>query len=276
MTRTTALKATAIAAALVAQPALGVPLLPTFDVAAFKPGARIDNPYFPLIPGSRTVLRAEGEEDGETFTERSELTVLRGGPTILGVKATTQLDRAYEDDRLVEETYDYYAQDRVGNVWYLGEDVTNFRYDDDDTLIGTDNASAWRAGVNGALPGYIMPVDLTVGFRYYQEFAPEDDALDQAEIFAVGEVVTTGLGTFTDVLRIFETNPLEEDAREFKLYAPGIGVIAAAEGLDENFGDPDLVFEAVVIAPVPLPAGLPLGLAAFAALALSARARRRL
>ena len=96
----------------------------------------------------------------------------RPGPRILGVRTTTQLDKEYEDGLLVEKTFDYFAQDKRGNVWYMGEDVTNFHYDDDGNLIGKDHESAWRAGRRGAKPGWIMPARQIVGQRYFQEHRP--------------------------------------------------------------------------------------------------------
>jgi hypothetical protein len=244
--------------ASLAAAAAAAPVLPDFAAATFTPGAAVDNPYFPLVAGSRTVTEARYVEDGETVVERSELEVLGPGPTILGVQATVRRDRAYEDGLLVEDTFDYYAQDTVGNVWYLGEDVVNYHYDDDGVLIGTDNASAWIGGVGGALPGFIMPAAPIIGFNYYQEFAAADAALDQATILSIGETATFGSWTFENVLRVVETTELDPDVREAKLYAPGVGVIAALEGLDETFGNPQVVFEPVTItagpAPVPAPA----------------------
>jgi hypothetical protein len=263
-------------ASLWAGGAWGLTVLPSFDADAFRPDARIDNPYFPLATGQKTVLFARGEDDGEAFTERSELTVLkRRGPTILGVRATVQRDRAYEDSLLVEDTFDYYAQDRKGNVWYLGEDVTNYHYDDDGKLTGTDNASAWRAGVNGARPGYIMPAEPDVGFSYFQESAPGDGALDEARIASRGEVVAVEAGVFRNVLKILESTALEPGALGYKYYAPGVGIIREDEGLDASLGNPTLVFGAVKVAPVPLPAGLPLILGGIAALGFGGWRRRR-
>ena len=173
----TALIGFAIALTLATNDARAAPFLPDFGAATFVPDAPIDNPYFPLLDKKTRVFV------GETPDERFELTVLGAGPIILGVQTTARRDRSFEDGLLVEDTFDYYAQDSIGNVWYFGEDVTNFHYDDEGNLIGTDNESAWRAGINGALPGYIMPVDLTVGFNYYQEFAAIDEALDQGTTF---------------------------------------------------------------------------------------------
>ena len=153
----------------------------------------------------------------------------------------------------MEETFDFYAQDSGGNVWYMGEDVTNYIYDDDDNLIETNNASAWRAGVNGALPGYIMPADLSIGFNYYQEFAEADNAVDQGTTFSLGDLVSIAIGDFSNVLRVLETTDLEPDVRGFKYYAPGIGLILEEEDLDENLRDPELRIEYIGTAAVPEP-----------------------
>jgi len=251
------------------------PFLPVFDDATFIPAAPIDNPYFPLLDNLTRIYEGQGEEDGEEFTERFELTVMGPGPVILGVQTTSRRDRAFEDDLLVEETFDYYAQDNDGNVWYFGEDVTNFFYDDDDNLVGTDNASAWRAGVNDALPGYIMPADLTVGFNYYQEFAGLDDALDEATTFAVDQLVSLDFGDFVDVLQVFETSALEPDAREFKYYAPGFGLILVEEDLNEQLTDPALRVALVGVVGVPEPGGLSLLGLGFTSLLALRRNRRR-
>lgn len=166
---------------LVPSAASADPVLPNFSAAEFIPGAPVNNTYFPLIDPITRGFIADGE--------RFELTNLGLGPTILGVRTTVQRDRSFEDGRLVEDTFDYYAQDTRGNVWYLGEDVTNYIYDESGKLIGTTNESAWRGGVNGAQPGLIMPADPAVGFSHFQEFAPNDQALDQALIFARGITV---------------------------------------------------------------------------------------
>ena len=206
-----------------------VPFLPDFAAATFAPGAAVDHPYLPLVPGTFREYRNDNE--GERFIH----TVLSGRETILGVDAVILRDDAFEDDLLVERTFDYFAQDTAGNVWYLGEDVTNFIYDADGNLISTNSSSTWRAGVNGAVPGFIMPADLTIGFNYYQEFAPADLALDNGTSFAILAQLDLAIGTFFDVLQVFETTELDPDAREFKYYAPGIGLVLVDEALDENF-----------------------------------------
>jgi hypothetical protein len=174
----------------------------------------------------------------------------------LGVQTTTRRDRAFVDNVLVEDTFDFYAQDTVGNVWYFGEDVTNYRYDDADNLIGTDSASAWRAGVNGALPGFIMPADLTLGFNYFQESAPADDAFDEGTTFSIEQFISIGLGDYSNVLKVLETSELIPDLREFKYYAPGQGLILVEEGLSADLTNPTGRLE--LVSEVPLPATLKL------------------
>lgn len=256
--------------------ALAAPVLPDFGAAVFVAGAPIDNPFFPLLDHRTRIYQGEFEDEGETVVERFELTFFHEGPTILGVATSTVLDRSFEDDLLVEETYDYYAQDTAGNVWYFGEDVTNYIYDDDGNLIETNSESAWIAGENGALPGYIMPAAPTVGFNYYQEYAVDDEALDQGEIFSLGNDIEIDFGEFTDVLQVLETTELDPDAAEFKYYAPGFGLILVEEGLDpETLSDPEVSVALVRIVSVPEPNSLTLLLAGLGALGIGGVVRRR-
>lgn len=246
--------------------------LPDFSAATFVPGAAIDNPYFPVNQPIRRVYVAEALR-GPPVDESFELSNIGPGPTILGVQTQIQFDNAFENGLLVEQTHDYYAQDSVGNVWYFGEDVTNFIYDDDGNLIETNNESAWRAGVNGALPGFIMPVDQTVGFNYFQEFAEADDALDQGTVFATGLTLMTDFGDFTNVLQVLETSALSPDARAFKYYAPGFGLVLEEEGLDANFQNPVLAARLVSISAIPEPANWAMMVAGFALIGGALRRR---
>ena len=221
-------------------------LLPNFDPDKFVEGQEVDSKYFPLEAGRRAVLRARGVEDGERFTEKSVLTVLdRPGPRILGVRTTTQLDKAYEDGLLVEKTFDYFAQDKRGNVWYMGEDVTNFHYDDKGNLIRKDHESAWRAGRRGGKPGYIMPARQIVGQRYFQEHARRDEALDKGETLSIVDRLRVGDTVYRNVLRVLETNPFEPRSREIKYYAPRVGLIREDEGVNPQLENPDLIFRRV-------------------------------
>ena len=181
---TLSLLAAGAVACFMSWPAAAVPVLPDFSTAQFDPAQPIDNPYFPMTD-TRTYVYSGRDEDGPV-DERFEHTNTGPGPVIAGVQTSIQQDLEFEDGLLVEKTFDYFAQDTMGNVWYLGEDVTTFEYDDDGNLIDTNTEGAWRAGVNGADPGFIMPAEaeLIIGFNYFQEHAPNDEALDQGTIFA--------------------------------------------------------------------------------------------
>jgi hypothetical protein len=255
---------------LLADVAAGAPVLPDFDSAAFDPSQPIDNPFFPM-PGGATLVYT-GSEDGEPIDARFEHTNEGLGPVILGVQTFVQHDREFEDGLLIEDTFDYFAQDADGNVWYFGEDSTAFEYDDEGNLIDTDTSGSWRAGENDALPGFIMPIDLEIGFNYYQEFAEDDEALDQATTYARLDSLTVNGITYVDVLQALETTELEPDEFEFKYYASGIGLILAAEDLDENFENPETVFG---LEPRAVPEPVTLGILALGLMMLAARRLRR-
>ena len=175
----------------------------------------IDNPYLPLLPGTRWVY--EGIDDGET--ERVEVEVTDERRDVMGISAVVVRDVVYEDDELVEDTSDWFAQDTSGNVWYLGEDSREF---EDGELVSTEGS--WEAGVDGALPGIVMLAEPEVGVAYRQEFY-EDEAEDMAEVRAAGASETVPAGTFDDLVVIREWNPLEPDVVEDKYHAPGVGVV---------------------------------------------------
>lgn len=245
-----AIAALATGALMLASPVASAPVLPDFAAATFVPGAPIDNLYFPILD-DRTRVYVGQTADGELNGERFKQTRIGAGPTLLGVQTTARRDLAFEDDLIVEDTIDYFAQDSAGNVWYFGEDVTNFEYDDEGNLIGTNDDGSWRAGVNDALPGFAMPADLTLGFSYFQEFAPNDDAVDEAVTGAILDDVVIGIGAFDDVLKVLETTSLEPGVREAKFYAPGVGLIMEWEGLDEDFENPEAISELTEAVPEP-------------------------
>lgn len=214
------------------------PALPAFDPAAFADPQ--PNRWFPLTPGPTRIYEGRSE-DGEI--DRSAVTVQGPGPVILGVPTVAVLDEEWEDDLLVERTLDYFAADSDGSVWYFGEDVTNYRYDDEGNLLGTDEESAWRAGVNGASPGIIMPAEPQPGMAYFEEHAPADEAMDFGRIEAVGLTLDGPAGPFAEVVKVFDGSTIEPDAREWKFYAPGIGSVREEEDLDASLANPALVVE---------------------------------
>lgn len=216
--------------------AQAAPFLPDFSAATFGSNSSIsNNQYFPLIPG--TVYNYGGEKvdpvTGEIEFESNEVSVTFETKDILGVTTRVVRDRAFVNDVLVEDTFDWYAQDTGGNVWYLGELATNFEYDDNGDLIGTDNAGSWESGINGALPGFIMEANPQIGDNYYQEFAENDEAIDQAEVVSLDESISIDFGNFdNNVLKTLEFTTLVPDLFEFKNYAPGIGLVLVEEELN--------------------------------------------
>ena len=187
---------------------------PTFDPANF--GSPVDNPYFPLVPGTRSVLR--GVKDGQTQTERA--TVTDRTKQILGVTATVIHDVSLHHGRPLEETFDWYAADNDGNVWYVGEDTKEF--DANGHVISTEGS--WEAGVDGAVPGVIMLADPQVDDAYRQEFYA-GQAEDQAWIVRTGGSFTVPYGRMHDVIRSLEWTRLEPNVVTLKVYAPGFGIV---------------------------------------------------
>lgn len=190
-------------------------VLPVFDASSFV--AEVDNPYWPLLPGSQWVY--EGEDEGEF--EHIEVTVEPGSRNVAGIAAVVARDVVTLGDGVVEDTFDWYAQDAAGNVWYLGEDSKEI---EDGEIVAT--AGSWEAGVDGAQPGVLMWADpmAQIGSPYYQEFY-EGEAEDKAEVVRLGDTVTVAAGTFDNVLVTREWNPLEPGLFELKYYAPGVGLI---------------------------------------------------
>jgi hypothetical protein len=201
-------------------------ILPDFASARFGHSLRIDNSYFPLVPGTKYTSeeRSVDQETDEVTIQKDVYEVTNQTRTILGVPVRVVRDRVFEEGRLIEDTFDWHAQDDNGNVWYFGEDTTEFEYDDNGKLIGSSKEGSWTAGVDGAKPGVIMEAQPRVGDRYYQEFKP-DGVLDQGEILATNVTATVPVGTFHNVVRTRETTVMEPDTLDNKLYAPGLGII---------------------------------------------------
>jgi hypothetical protein len=197
---------------------------PAIDAADFVAG--VDNPYMPLAPGARWVY--EGEADGET--ERVEVTVTDERKEVMGVAAVVVRDTVTAGGELVEDTRDWFAQDRAGNVWYLGEETAE--YEEGEV---TSTEGSWQAGVDGALPGIVMPADPAVGDAYRQEYL-EGEAEDLAEVLRLDATATVPTGEYRDLLVTEEWNPLDPEPVEEKYYARGIGLVleVTTRGGDER------------------------------------------
>ena len=187
---------------------------PQFDPNNFV--SVVDNPFFPLDPG--TTYFYEGQEDGIPTSTVTEVT--HDTKPILGVTATVVHDVASVDGVPVEETFDWYAQDKQGNVWYLGEDSREL--DEFGNVIGT--AGSWEAGVDGAEAGIIMLADPKKGDRYRQEFAA-GVAEDTAQVVGLAEDVCVPYDCFDGLLLTKEWTPLDRGVVDNKYYAEGVGFI---------------------------------------------------
>jgi hypothetical protein len=182
------------------------------------------NPYFPLWPGYALLLEGEEDDEGELIEVSSLNTVLADTELVDGVLTRVYEERESEDGELVEVSRNFMAYCReTGDVWYFGEDVDDY---EDGEIVGHDGA--WRAGVDGAEPGILMPGHPLVGARYYEELAP-GVAEDRAEILSVDETMTVPVGTFDGVVATVGTDALNPEAADPKFYAPGVGNIADEE-----------------------------------------------
>jgi hypothetical protein len=188
----------------------------TFNLENCDFDSRGSNTYFILEPGHQSVL--EGQEDGEVID--LVITVLNETKVVDGTETRIVEERESENGELVEISRNYFAICEPANdVFYFGEDVDDY---EDGEIVS--HGGAWLAGANGSKAGMIMPGKVEVGLKYYQEIA-QGVAEDRAEIIAVNDTLDTPAGNFQNVLKTEETNPLEPDEKEFKFYAPGIGLI---------------------------------------------------
>jgi hypothetical protein len=213
-TSTSSTASTKALAAAVIDPGDGGRYRAAIDPADFV--VTVDNPYLPLPPGARWHYR--GDADGEPQT--TDVVVTGAHKQIMGVATTAVRDTVRNaDGTLVEDTIDWFAQDRAGNVWYFGEDTKEY-----ENGKVTSTAGAWTAGLSGAQPGIVMPAQPEVGRAYRQEFDP-GNAEDLAQVARVGAHVTVEFGSFADVLVTKEWTPLEPKVVEEKYYARGVGMV---------------------------------------------------
>jgi hypothetical protein len=178
---------------------------------------RIDNPYWPMKPGSRWVYR---ETDPHGAGQRIVVRVTHMTKKVAsGVVGRVVHDTASENGKVIEDTFDYYAQDDRGNVWYLGEDTTEY-----ENGKAVSKKGSWEAGVDGAEAGIMMLAHPKAGRRYTQEHYP-GHAEDGAKVLSRDEQAEVPAGHFRHVLLTKDYNPLEPKALEYKLYGRGIGPV---------------------------------------------------
>jgi hypothetical protein len=187
----------------------------SLDPAEFT--TEIDNPYWPMEPGTRWTYLELDPEGGELTVE---VTVTSETKTIAnGIEARVVRDTVRRDGEIVEDTFDWYAQDAAGAIWYLGEDTAEFEGGE---IVSQDGS--FEAGVDGALPGIAVPADPRPGMSYRQEYYA-GEAEDNGAVLSVDELVEAPYGRFDGALLTRDTNALEPEVAELKLYAPGVGPV---------------------------------------------------
>ena len=191
---------------------------PAIDPADFS--TTIDNPYFTLKPGTVYSYKGTTNEGVETNTTAVTNLVRE----VMGIKTLVVWDRVWLDGQLVEETYDWYAQDTQANVWYFGEESREYKNGKDVSTEGS-----WEGGVNGAQPGIIMKGQPKVGDAYRQEYL-KGEAEDRATVLAVDASVKVAAGNFQGCVKTYEYSKLEPSLKENKYYCPAVGGVALEQG----------------------------------------------
>ena len=194
--------------------------------------SRIDHPFFPMRPGASWVYE---EQDVDGSLQRVEVTVTDRTRMIMGIEARVVHDVVTEDGQVKEDTYDWYAQDKAGNLWYLGEDTKEY---EDGKVSSTEGS--WEAGVDGALAGILLPAEPEVGMAYRQEYY-EGEAEDRAKVVSVDEHADVPYGSFEGVLETEDTTPLEPDLVERKYYAKDVGPVLTVAVSKDSRGREELI-----------------------------------
>ncbi len=187
----------------------------SFNNAKFSNPLVISNPYSPLVAGTTFIY--QGTEDKKSTYE--EFIVTDQTKVIQGIETRVVHDTVWTNSKITEDTFDWFAQDDAGNVWYFGEDSTQIK---NGKVIGHEGS--WESGVNGASAGIVMEAKPKVGDTYQQENAP-GIAQDTATVLSLNESVCVAFGCFSNVLKTEEFSPLEPGVVENKYYASGVGNI---------------------------------------------------
>ena len=184
---------------------------------------KITNKYFALPVGKKMVYEAKTEEG---INEKIEIEILAETKVIDGVETIVYLDKVYNNGQLVEETRDYLAQHKNGDVWYFGEEVNNY-----ENGVLKDHDGTFIHGTDGAKAGIWMKAEQKVGDSYKQEYF-KGEAEDMRDIIETNVAVTTKLGSYTDCVKAYDWTPLDKKSREHKYYCPQVGSLVLIEHLE--------------------------------------------
>lgn len=181
----------------------------------------ITNPYFSLPVGR--VFTYEGKT--KEGVERVEISIPGETEVINGVTTLVYRDKVWLNGEMIEDTRDFLAQDKEGNVWYFGEEVDNY---EDGVLI--DHNGSWRAGMDGAVAGIWMKAVPVVGTTYKQEYL-KGEAEDMADIISVTEKLTISGKSYSNCLKTYDYTPLDPESKEYKFYCKEVGNLVLEENI---------------------------------------------
>ena len=184
----------------------------------------VTNKFFTLVTGSTLVYESKSNEG----VERTEVSVTGEGRKVMGIDITVVQEKVWVNDKLVEDTKDWYAEDLEGNVWYFGEVSKEFV---DGKM--SETMDSWEAGVDGAKPGIIMKAEPKIGDSYRQEYYPGKSE-DMGEVVSVNDTVSVPYGSFSDCIKTKEWSPLEPRDDEFDYYCAGIGGLVLETDSENN------------------------------------------
>lgn len=188
------------------------------------------NQYFILEPGFQMTLEGKTGFFGKNY-EKLVITVLNETKEVDGIMTRVVEEREWKNDELKEVSRNFFAIcETTGDVFYFGEEVDMYK---NGKVV--NHKGAWLAGENGAKPGLIMPGDPKIGMKYYQEVA-KGVAMDRAEIVNLDDKLETPAGLFSKCLKTKEGTALNYFEKEYKTYAPGIGLIQDQNLLLTNHG----------------------------------------
>lgn len=189
----------------------------------------VSNPFFPLNPGDTYHYLSSFVNDGVTVYHNGDFNVTDQTKVIQGVTCIIVHDvTTGTDATLIEDTYDWFAQDILGNVWYFGEDTK--KYDENGNV---STAGSWEAGVDGAIAGIQMWAHprAHIGQTYNQEYY-SGIAEDKAKVINGNVIANVEFGSFQNCVRIKEFTPIEPGINGYKQYKEGIGMVSSATPIE--------------------------------------------
>ncbi len=186
----------------------------------------ISNRYLSFTPGMKLIYQGETEEG----IERTEVVATDEAKEVMGIKVMVVRDRVWLNNELIEDTKDWFAQDKDGNVWYFGEDSKE--------IVSGQIAStegSWEAGIDGAKPGIVMEANPKIGDVYRQEYY-KGEAEDMAEVISLDADINVAYGSFSGCLQTKDWTPLEKGGEEYKYYCPEISGLVYEESIEDGSG----------------------------------------